>query len=88
VIRDVFGTNKSDIARRVEIAATRYLNTLMPGQTLVYNQLIETMMDAADLVDDVMVTSFMVNSVETLRKNVTVDPDQQIVPGSIVASFA
>jgi uncharacterized phage protein gp47/JayE len=85
-IRDGIGINKPDITRRVEIAATRYINSLLPGDTLIYNQLIQNMMDSADVVTDVIITSFTVNGSETLRRNVTCDPDQQLVPGTIVAA--
>lgn len=86
VIKSAVGTNKADVARRVEIAATRYLNTLLPGQPLVYNQLIQNMMDSADLVTDVMIQSFIVNGAEALRRNVTVAEDQQLVPGTITVT--
>jgi uncharacterized phage protein gp47/JayE len=86
MIRSNIGTNKADVARRVEIAAMRHINTLLPGDPLVYNQLIQSMMDSADLVTDVTIRSFLVNGNEQLRRNVTTNEDQQLVPGTITVT--
>jgi uncharacterized phage protein gp47/JayE len=81
-------TNRQDHARRVEIGAVRYLNTLLAGQPLVYNQLIQAMMESSDLVTDVVIQSFKVDAVEALRRNITVEEDQQIIPGSITVGHS
>jgi uncharacterized phage protein gp47/JayE len=83
VVRNVGGVNKADIAKRVEIGIVRYINTLLAGDTLIYNQLIQAMLDSADVVTDVVVTGFRINAVEQLRRNVGAEPDEQIIPGAM-----
>jgi uncharacterized phage protein gp47/JayE len=83
VLRDVAGVDRAAVAKRVEIGVIRYINTLLAGDTLIYNQLIGAMLESVDLVQDVIVTGFRVNAVEQRRRNVTVEADEQIIPGAI-----
>lgn len=80
--------NRDDHGRRVEIGAIRYINTLLAGHPLIYNQLIQAMMDASDLVTDVIIHSFKLDAVEALRRNITVEEDQQIIPGNIAVGHS
>lgn len=88
VLKPVAIANRDDVARRVEINAVRYLNTLLAGQPLVYHELIRYMMDASDLVTDIVIQTFTLNAVESLRRNVTVEEDQQIIPGTITVGHS
>lgn len=86
ILRDVTGLDRAGIARRVEIGVMRYINTLMTGQPLIYNQLIQNMIDSSEFVQDVVMTSFKIDGVESLRRNVQVNTDQQLIPGAITCS--
>jgi uncharacterized phage protein gp47/JayE len=86
-IRKVNNVDNGDVARRVEVGALRYLNTLLSGSTLIYNQLIQAMMESVDLVTDVTIRSFKINATEALRRNVTVEEDQQLIPGTITVGY-
>lgn len=83
VLRKDVNVSAEGMARRAEIAALRYLNTLLPGHTLMYNQLIQQMMDASDTIRDVVITRFRVDGTEVLRRNYSPAEDQQVVPGEI-----
>lgn len=87
-IRDFRNVNKVDLARKVEVATLRYINTLLAGQPLVFNQLIQSMMDSSDAVVDISIRTFKVNGTEALRRNITVEEDEQLVPGAISVSYA
>lgn len=87
VLRDVSGLDRPAIARRVEIGALRYLNSLLAGSPLIYNQLLQAMLEASEFAVDVVVTSFRIDAAEALRRNVTVKEDEQLVPGAIRVSF-
>jgi len=81
-------TSPEGTARRVEIAIMRYLNTLLPGDRLVYNSLIHSAMDASDQVVDVQVDSLRVGGYEVLRQNYTPEDDHQIIPLTVRANVA
>lgn len=75
-------------SRRAENAAIRYLNRLIPGGTMVYNQLVQAMFDSSDVINDVAITELRVAGAEILRRNFTPQPDEQLVPGTIRAAAA
>jgi hypothetical protein len=83
-LKNVSGVTKADIAKRGEVGAMRYINTLLAGQSLIYNQLLQAIMESSELITDVQISSFRVNAAEVLRRNVTVEEDQQLIPGFIV----
>lgn len=68
---------------RVEMAILMYLNSLLPGDTIVYNQLIQRIMEASDLIQDVRVMNYAINNSEISRTNYTPEYDEQIIPGTI-----
>ncbi len=74
--------------QRSQTAISRYLNSLLPGSQLVYNELMRTIMDSSELVRDVVVTRFAINGVEVLRRNYQPAEDEQIVYGDIIPSSA
>jgi uncharacterized phage protein gp47/JayE len=88
ILRTNVTVDANDIARRTEIGILRFLNKPLVGTALVYNQLIQAIMDATDVVTDVTITKLAVNGVEILRKNYTPESDQQIIPGEIQVSTA
>lgn len=86
--KDVTDINTSGTARRAELGILRYLNTLLPGDKLVYSKLIESVLSASDVIDDVNFMRLQVAGTEILRNNFQPSEDTQIVPGSIEVSVA
>jgi len=71
------------VAGRARIAVIRYLNSLLPGQTLVYNRLVQIVLESSDLISDLHITTFAKNGTETLRKNYKPNEDELVVAGRI-----
>lgn len=88
VIKTGVNADPDNISRRTQNGILRYLNTMLIGTPLIYNQLIQAIMDATDVVSDVTITTLSANGVEILRKNYTPESDQQIVPGEVLVSIA
>lgn len=80
------GLDRTLAERRAEVAVLRYLNTLLPGDTLVYNKLIQYIFDSTDNIQDVQITRYAPNRIEAVRKNYTPKKEQMIIPGSITAT--
>jgi uncharacterized phage protein gp47/JayE len=78
----------SNLPERVRLATIRYLNTLMPGDTIVYNKLIQAMMDSSGIIKDVQILRFSPNGVDSIKRNYTPKDYEQIVPGNIQVSRA
>lgn len=77
------------IAARAQVSVLRYLNTMLVGTPLVYNQLIAFIMDSTpSAILDVIVTSFTANGQPILQKNYTPPADGQIIPGNVSVSVA
>jgi uncharacterized phage protein gp47/JayE len=74
--------------KRAQVGILRYLNSLLPGQSLVYNRLISIIIDSSEVVKDVIVKSLTVNGVEIMRRNYKPDDDQQLIPGNITVQVA
>lgn len=87
IMKDMTGIDRAAIARRVEVGAMRYINTLLTGAPLIYSQLMQYMIDASEFVRDLVITSFKIDGVESLRRNVQVNGDQQLIPGAIRCSY-
>lgn len=85
---DPAASTSLDAASRSRIAVLRYLNSLLPGDTLIYNRLIQSMLDATDLIRDVNISSFNASGVEVLRRNYKPAADEHVVPGIINVSVA
>lgn len=83
---DIPGTDLG--IRRGRVAVIRYLNTLLPGDTLVYNKMIQSILDTSDDIQDVLITRYAPNGVETLRRNYTPKEDEQVIPGRVEISVA
>ncbi len=78
----------TNLAERVRLAVTRYLNTLMPGDTIVYNKLIQSMVDSSGIIKDIQVLRFSPNGVDSIKRNYTPKDYEQIIPGNIQVSVA
>ena len=76
------------LLRQVEAAIVQFLNSFLPGDVLVYNRLIQVILDVSNRIRDVQVTRYAPNGVEALRKNYKPEEDQQIIPGSVQVSIA
>lgn len=76
------------VTRRVENAILRYLNTLLVGDSLVYNQTISYIIETAEVIADVTITRLAVDGQEVLRKNYSPKDNEQLVPGLIEVKIA
>ena len=90
IIMPLAGTNQltENTLRRAEIGIVRYLNSLLPGEPLVYNRLVATILDASNLIKDVVFKKYSVNGTEIVRRNFKPSYDQQISPGEIKIGLA
>lgn len=79
---------EDNLTDMVRIAVLRYVNSLLPGKELVYNRLIQVVMDVSPAIKDVRVTRFAPRGVEAVRRNLNVKIDEQIIPGSIEVQTA
>lgn len=86
--KNIRNVDKQNFARRIKIAILRYINTLTVGEVLVYNKLVQSILDAVEFVNDVSFTSLKVNGSEILRRNYTPEEDQQLIPGNINVLYA
>jgi uncharacterized phage protein gp47/JayE len=78
----------TNLRDRIRIAITRYLNTLMPGDTIVYNKMIQEMMDSSGIIKDIQVLRYAPNGVDSIRRNYTPKEYEQVVPGNIQVSIS
>jgi len=76
------------LSRNVSIAIKRYLNSLLSGDTLVYNRLVQYILDASINIADVQFTKYAPNGVEALRRNYTPKAEEMLIPGRIEISMA
>lgn len=83
IVKKTTKTNRETLSRGVNIAAKRYLNSLLAGDVLVYNKLIQYMLDSSSDIIDVQLTRYAPNGVESLRRNYTPKEDEILVPGRI-----
>lgn len=80
--------NMELVRRRGTVAMLRYLNTLLPGDTLIYNKLLQYIFDSSDTIQDVQITRYAPNGVEAVRKNYVPKKEQMIIPGDIEVTSA
>jgi uncharacterized phage protein gp47/JayE len=79
---------EDNLADMVRVSVMRYINSLLPGDTLVYNRLIQAIMDTSSAIQDVRINRFAPRGVETIRRNYVVKDDEQVIPGSITIQIA
>ena len=60
-----------------------HINGLLPGETLVYNKLIDLAFNVSEKVLDVTITDFKVGGSTVIRGSYTPKPDQMIIPGEL-----
>jgi hypothetical protein len=60
----------------------------MPGDTVVYNKLIQSMMDSSGIIKDIQVLRFSPNGVDSIKRNYTPKDYEQMIPGNIQVSVA
>lgn len=82
------GSVDANMVSAASNAVHRYLNSLLPGETLMYNKLIQEIMDVSTKIRDVQVTRYAPNGVEAVRRNFTPKADEQIIPGTIIINLA
>lgn len=88
LLSDIANLDREAISRRARIGILRYLNTLTIGTTLVYSQLLQYMMGSSDFIADVSIVEFKANGEDLLRRNYVPQPDEQLIPGSIVVTYS
>lgn len=85
------GANATQISdtviSRAVVGIRRYLEGLMPGNPLVYNRLIQIIIDSSELVRDVSINSITINGSPQLNKNYQPKDDEQITSGNIVVNI-
>jgi len=72
-----------NIADMVKVSLLRYLNSLLPGDVLVYNKLVQEILDVSNAIKDVRITKYAPRGVEAVRRNYLVQEDEQLIPGRI-----
>jgi uncharacterized phage protein gp47/JayE len=73
---------------RAREVITRYISGLLPGDQLVYNKMVQLVLDSSDLIKDMIVVKFMVGGAESARRNFQPETDHHLVPGNIVVGVA
>lgn len=79
---------RESMITRAQIAIQRYMNSLLPGDMVVYNKIIQSIFDSSELVKDVIIKKFSVNGIEVLRRNYQPESNQQLFPGNIIVEVA
>jgi uncharacterized phage protein gp47/JayE len=79
---------RTNAQSKAKIAVARYLNSLLPGDTLVYTKLIQYIMDSSERIKDAQITRYAPNAVEAVRRNYQPKPYEQLIPGSVRISVA
>lgn len=79
---------EDNITDMVRVSVMRYINSLLPGDTLVYNRLIQAIMDTSSSIQDVRISRFAPRGIETIRRNYVVQDDEQVIPGNITIQIA
>jgi len=75
------------LLQRTKNAIIRFLNTFLVGDTLIYNQLVQSIMDVSDTIVDVQITRYAPNGVEVPRQNWKSADKEYIIPGNIEVNF-
>jgi len=83
IIRKDLDVDENGTAQRAVNGVLRYLNRLMPGEKLVYTQLVQSILDASDAIADVNISRLQLNDVDVLRSNYQPEEDHQIIPGEL-----
>lgn len=82
------GPMRETAITRSQVGIQRYMNSLLPGDMIVYNRLIQSVFDSSELIKDVIIKKFAVNGIEVLRRNYQPESNQQLIPSSIIVEAA
>lgn len=77
-----------NISSRIKVGLTRYLQSLLPGQPVIFNRMVQIALDANELIKDVSISSVTINGSPQLMKNYQPQDDEQITSGNIVVNVA
>lgn len=72
-----------NLASRVESEIKLYLNSLLPNESLVYNRLIQKVLDISDAITDVIIAGYAADGVQVPRSNYKPKYNEQLIPGEI-----
>lgn len=86
--RNLLDQEKNLITLKAENDIKIYLNSLMPNEPLVYNRLIQIILDVSEKIKDVQITNYAPNGSQAVRNNYMPGLNEQIIPGNIVVSEA
>jgi uncharacterized phage protein gp47/JayE len=79
---------KTAIVSSVENDVKIYINSLMPNEPLVYNRLIQKILDVSEKIRDVQITKYAPNGRQAVRTNYQPAFNEQVIPGGISVSLA
>lgn len=88
VIAQSANVNQTTITNEVQVAIIRFLNTPLVGTTLVFNELVQAILNADEAIQDVTITNLAVNGTQVLYKNYVPANDEQLIPGAVSVSVA
>jgi uncharacterized phage protein gp47/JayE len=85
------GVNESTVSdnlkSRALIGVRRYLGSLLPGQPLVYNRVVQIVLESNNYITDVSISSMTINGSRELNKNYQPKDDEQLTAGNIVVNI-
>lgn len=81
-------TVQNTAPNRAQVGIRRYLNSLLPGDPIIFNRLIQIILDSSELVRDVVIQSFQIGGAEVLRRNYQPADDEQLIVGDIIVTIA
>lgn len=79
---------QTTLPNRANVGIRRYINSLLPGSPLVYNKLLQMILDSSELIRDVIIESYTINGSEVMRRNYQPADDEQLVIGDIIVTLA
>lgn len=86
ILSNTTNVNIDAITSAVQVSILRFLNQPLIGSALVYNELINAILDVDAKIIDVTITNLQVNATQILFQNYTPKDDEQLVPGTITVS--
>ncbi len=88
VISSTLNIDTTTIVNGAQVAVVQFLNQPLVGSQLVYNELIQAIMNSSDAILDVTLNNLAVNATQVLFKNYTPAADEQLVPGTVTVGIA
>ncbi len=79
---------KANVRSRVEVAILRFINRLSIGEKLVYNRMLQAIFESApEFVQDVIVSEYLVNGQEVIKRDFTPSNSSILIPGRITVNL-